>query len=367
MRRLLLVVAIFFLTALPAAAQDLLPPSFSSLSAAAATTSLRADAVEQLGVSEAGILREYGLVAAERRPYARGSQTLTITLYRMRDPTGAYGAYTYMLTEPMPAANLTQHSSLSRQRAVVVVGNLLVEATGSDVPALAPDMKALVAQLAPRADGTPFPTLAQYLPERGRLARSERYLVGPMALQRLMPLGNGDWLGFADGAEAQLARYRVNGQEATLLLAAYPTPQAAARKLEELGRWFVLNPGRDTPQNAPAPLFARRRGPLLMLVAYTKSRALATALLDQVHYETQVTWNEPRFRLTDPNIGQVIIGTIIGTGVILLFALVAGIAFGGVRLVVKYFFPGKVFDRAPHVDIIQLGLTSKPIEAKDFY
>ena len=104
-----------------------------------------------------------------------------------------------------------------------------------------------------------------------------------------------------------------------------------------------------------------------MLVAYTKSRALATALLDQVHYETQVTWNEPRFRLTNPNIGQVIIGTIIGTGVILLFALVAGIAFGGVRLVVKHFFPGKVFDRAPHVDIIQLGLTSKPIEAKDFY
>jgi hypothetical protein len=61
------------------------------------------------------------------------------------------------------------------------------------------------------------------------------------------------------------------------------------------------------------------------------------------------------------------VGTIVGTGVILMFALVAGIGFGGVRLVVKYFFPGRVFDRDTHVEILQLGLTSKPIEAKDFY
>jgi predicted small integral membrane protein len=62
-----------------------------------------------------------------------------------------------------------------------------------------------------------------------------------------------------------------------------------------------------------------------------------------------------------------IVGTIIGTGVICLFALVSGLAFGGVRLVVKRALPDKVFDRSDQLQILQLGLSSKPINAEDFY
>jgi hypothetical protein len=40
---------------------------------------------------------------------------------------------------------------------------------------------------------------------------------------------------------------------------------------------------------------------------------------------------------------------------------------GGVRLLVKKLLPGKIFDRPERMEIIQLGLSSKPIEAKDFY
>ena len=353
--------------ALPATAQNMLPSAFSNWNAPTASSAVRAESLEQLAGGDAEVLREYGALVAERRAYSRGAETLTVTLYRMRDPTGAYGVYTYLLADQMSAANLTPHSSLSRRRALLTVGNLLLDVTGSDVPPLAADLKTLAAHLAARADKSPYPTLARYLPAQGRVANSERYLVGPVALQRLLPLGNGDWIGFAEGAETQLARYRVNGYEATLLLAEYPTPQAAARKLEELGRWFLLNPDRDPSAESRSAIFARRKGSLLALVTYTKSRSLANSLLDQIRYETQVTWNEPKFTLTDPNIGHVIVGTILGTGMLLLFALVAGIGFGGVRLVVKYFFPGKVFDRATQVEILQLGLTTKPIEAKDFY
>ncbi len=368
MRRFVpIAVLVLAAAALPAAAQEMLPSSFSNWSASAAASAFRPEALEQLTGADAEALREYGALGAERLAYSRGAETLTVTLYRMRDPTSAYGAYTYLQTEQMAAANLTPYSSLSRQRALVTVGNLLLDVSGSDVPPLAADLKILAAQLASRADKAPYPTLARYLPPHGLVASSERYLLGPVALQHFLQLGNGDWIGFADGAEAQLARYRVNGQQVTLLLAAYPTPQAAARKLEELGRWFVLNPAREPATDSHGLIFARRKGSLLTLVAYSKSRNLANSLLDQVRYETQVTWNEPKFSLTDPNMGQVIVGTIVGTGMLLLFALVAGIGFGGVRLVVKYFFPGKVFDRAAHVEILQLGLSSKPIEAKDFY
>jgi hypothetical protein len=62
-----------------------------------------------------------------------------------------------------------------------------------------------------------------------------------------------------------------------------------------------------------------------------------------------------------------IVGSIIGSGVICLFALIAGISFGGLRLIVKRTMPGKVFDRAEYVQILQLGLGSKPINSEDFY
>jgi len=62
-----------------------------------------------------------------------------------------------------------------------------------------------------------------------------------------------------------------------------------------------------------------------------------------------------------------IVGTIFGAGTICMFALIAGVSFGGIRLVVKRLFPGKVFDRNNHLQVLQLGLGSKPINSDDFY
>jgi hypothetical protein len=367
MRRTLLTACLILADlTLPAAAQDLLPGSFSGWNAPEAALRVRPEALEQLAGSDAAILRECGTLGAERRTYARGGGTLTATAYRMRDPTAGYAAYTFLLTDQMSPANVTQYSALSHERALLLVGNLLVDVTGGDLRSLTSDLKALVAQLAPQADRSPYPTLGHYLPARGLLGRSEKHFVGPQALNRVLPLGSGDWLGFSDGAEAELARYRINGQEATLLLASYPTPQVAAHKLEELARWLPLN--RDAERGeARSALYARRSSSLVAIVTQAPSRAVADSLLQQIHYENQITWNEPGFKLTEPSIGQIVVGAIAGTGIILLFALVAGIGFGGVRIVVKYFFPGKVFDRSTQVEILQLGLTSKPIEAKDFY
>jgi hypothetical protein len=48
-------------------------------------------------------------------------------------------------------------------------------------------------------------------------------------------------------------------------------------------------------------------------------------------------------------------------------ALAVGLGFGGFRLLVKFLLPGRVFDRASQVEILQLGLSSKPIDSRDFY
>jgi hypothetical protein len=48
-------------------------------------------------------------------------------------------------------------------------------------------------------------------------------------------------------------------------------------------------------------------------------------------------------------------------------AVALGVAFGGMRVVSKMFFPGKVFDRPEQMDVLQLGLSGKRIDSRDFY
>jgi hypothetical protein len=46
---------------------------------------------------------------------------------------------------------------------------------------------------------------------------------------------------------------------------------------------------------------------------------------------------------------------------------VIAIAFGGVRIITKRLFPGKVFDRKNQMEVLQLGLSGKPIDPSDMY
>ena len=77
-------------------------------------------------------------------------------------------------------------------------------------------------------------------------------------------------------------------------------------------------------------------------------------------------WNEPVLK-PEPRIELMIEGSIVGAMTICVFALVAGISFGGLRLVVKRVMPGKIFDTKNHLEVLQLGLGSKPINSDDFY
>ena len=363
MRRSFLLIALATFGALPTAAQSVLPAGFAGWNVASGSE-IAAGEIERVAGQNAAVLREYGVLGAEQRTYSRAADSLAVVLYRMRDPSAAYGAYSFLRTPDMASAGLREHASLSRSRTLALSGNLLLDVSGKDLIPLEADLRALFSIVAPRAQRGPYPLLWQRLPLAGIVPRSDRYVLGPVALNQLLPLAGGDWLGFADGAEAELARYRVNGQEVTLLLADYPTPQAAAKKLEALSAELNLNRS-DT--RSRAGLFARRDLTLIALVANARSEVAAQSLLKQISSGTELTWNEPSFSLTDPSIGQMIVGIIIGTGILCLFTIIAGLAFGGVRLIIKRLMPGRVFDRPSAMEILQLGLSSKPIQAKDFY
>ncbi len=358
------------LAAHPAAAQGILPPSFGGWSASAPSSVIPPNGLDTLLGQDATTFREYIVKSVEQRSYGQATQTASITLYRFRDPSSAYGAYTFLRTDSLSTVNLGSYASAARDRALIVVGEMLLDVSVPPKQARPTDaeLKLLADTLDKKADHTPYPFIGEHLPEKGRVKDSERYVIGPLSLAHFVPLGTDDWIGFDHSAETILARYRLAGKdkEETLLIASYPTQQIAAEKFAGMLRRFTFDPpgGVQPGQNV---LFGKRASSFIAVVVGAPSREAANKLLDEVAYESQVTWNEPHQTLTEPTINSMIVGAFLGTGAIMILAVAAGIGFGGVRVLVKIFLPNKVFDREKQIEILQLGISSKPIKAKDFY
>jgi Family of unknown function (DUF6599) len=382
-----------------ALAQGLLPGASGGWTASGSASLVAPAQLETVAAGQADTLREYGVTSAEQRQYTQGEQSTSITLYRMVDPSAAYGAFTFLRDaqmQPLDLGDSVSYAAGTPDKVVLVVGNLLLVAAVSGERPANVVLSGMATALLPHADARPYPSIARYLPRNSVASASpgpgaggsgsasgtrltivpgsEQYVLGPRALRAALgawfPATGDDWLGFGKSAEAISARYRPGGQssdqDVTLLVTIYPTQQIAASEFTSLGKWMALNvdPGQAGGRGV---VYGTRSSALVALAFGAESQDAAHQLIDQIGYHTSVTWNEPSQSFTDPSFPTMIIGVFQGTGLILLMALAVGLGFGGFRLVVKILLPGRVFDRDSQVEILQLGLNSKPIDSRDFY
>lgn len=369
MRTLMLLASLLLAVPL-AAAQGMLPARFAGWQAVPGTRSTVS--LAQLPSPEATLLRNCHAESAERQSYRRGEAQIDVTVFRLRDPSWGYSAFSVL--RPVAATHFrpTAHSSIGESRGMVLVGNLLVDITGKNLPAIAKEFVPLANALRSQASAEPYPTLWQYLPSEHFVAHTDRYALDPETLQRELAgtpagaWGKGDWLGFYDSAEAEVGQYKMDGRRVTLLLASYPTRQLAGKRLKDLEKWFDVNPAAGA-RGKKRVLYARRIGSLVGLVEGAASAGQAERLLGLIRYQNYVTWNEPGFKFSELSMPEYVVGIIGGTGVIIMITLLAGIALGLLRVGIKRTLPGKIFDRRKSIEVIQLGLTSKPIDPSDFY
>ena len=302
------------------------------------------------------VLKEAGIIKLGSRNYRSGDRSAQVLLYTFHDSSGAYQAFTSMRAEAASADSAS---------VIRVNGNLVVW-IHSNFRLTPEELRALDAWERSISDGIPSPPIATYLPDQSRQSFSERYALGPVAFsEAAKSVGRSDAAplvdvaGFNSGAEAMFAKYKSGKDEATLLLIEYPTPQLAELHLRHLQR--ALSADKKSGSSV------ERKGSLLSIVLGPTSAAYAEKLRGAVNYETEVTWNEPSTTATDPPITSTLVKIIIATMVLMVMALVLGIAFGGVRIITKRLFPGKVFDRPARMEVLQLGLSGKPIDPRDMY
>src|ERR1700688_3371929 len=232
MRRLLRIclgILCLFVAAHPAAAQGILPSSFAGWTAAAPSTVIPPTGLDPLLGPDTPAFREYVVKSVEQRSYTQGAQAISIALYRLRDPSSAYGAYTFLINDTLSAADLGSYASASHERALIVVGEMLLDVSASAKQARPgnADLRQLADLLDKKADHTPYPIIGEHLPEKGRVRDSVRYVIGPLGLAHFVPLGTDDWMGYDHSAETILAHYQVAGKDETLLIPSYPPNRAA--------------------------------------------------------------------------------------------------------------------------------------------
>jgi hypothetical protein len=244
---------------------------------------------------------EYGFVAGEHADYG----SFQVTAWRFKDTTGAYAA--------------------SLELSGIRVGNYLVQCEGK----CPKDLAQLADASLPHVSHAAVPTLESYLPSKGQLPRSERYILGPTGLKTQVPEIPAGAVNFDFGTEGQIARYRTPGGPVTLALFSFPLPSMARQQLPE----FQKITGT----------VAKRTGPLVAIAIGPP--AAAAKLLDSVNYQGVVAENEKPpakpLELKPESAGKMVLAILSLAGLLLAFCLLSGLAVGGVlRLARRFGYSG---------------------------
>jgi hypothetical protein len=303
----------------------------------------------------ANLLKEYGFADFESATYSRTDRKLTLKAARFNDASGAYGAFTFYKTPEMQTEKIGDQGASANTRVLFYRGNVLVTADFDRItPMSAGELRELGGAIPlPHGTARNLPTLPQFLPRQDYVRNSAKYVMGPLGLESVNAPLPGSMVNFAAGAEVALGQYNSGEGTATLVLISYPTPAIAADRLRAIQAAHPENPAGNTP-----PFLAKRSGPLVAVVTGAVTPRAAKSLLALVNYDADVTWNQDTGLGKSGNVGSLLVSMVVLTFVILGVSLVAGVAFGGIRILMKRLFPDKVFDRTKDVEIIELNLRS---------
>jgi hypothetical protein len=256
-------------------------------------------------VEDKSLWDEYGLEVREEAVYRDKGQSYTLSVWRFKDPTGAY-AGRQILEGKNPGWNQ--------------VGNYIYRVRG-DVPKESALRNSFVSF--PNLDISALPVLESYLPAEERVPGSMRYVLGPESLERFEPSIPPSLAAFSLGAEAQGAVYNIAGAETKFLLFSYPTPQIARKKASEF--------------QAREEFYTKRAGPLVAVLIRPTNRDEAERFLSKIRYESSVTIHETKNRKPEGTLADMLISIGIIILVLIVLSVLLGLAFGGFRIVRERF------------------------------
>lgn len=316
-------------------------------------------AIEREYGAKSGELRRYVLVEGAGSETPSGaSQTAEALVESLPDPSSAYGLLTWYRSEEMQPSSALDLTFVGNGAALMVRGPLFIRVSVPERALVsASDLRALLIVIGgTHRTGGSAHALLPSLPTRGMVPGSEKYLLGPVSFQRILPSLEGRLVGFDQGAEVQTARYRLRpGSDASarVFVIHYPTPQIARTHFAALEKALPRVTG------AKKSLYAARKGLFVLLVEGALSPTRAAELLNEFVLSQGLSWDQPP---PSPKPTTLQLAELVLSNLILVLILIALAIFGGVLLfaskrLLKKWFPESGWTREGEGEFITLKLT----------
>ena len=178
---------------------------------------------------------ELGFEQLTVQKYRDGANELAVEIYRMTDPTAARGIYLARCGSETPDQALRERHTASRQQILLQRQRyyiVLYNTAGG--AANAPMLVKAAQSIAPKLPAdTPVPVL-DVLPTAGLVPGSARVIRGPVSLQALYTLGDGDILQLGGKITGVGGDYKDARGSTTLIIVDYPTPAAVGAAFKHL-------------------------------------------------------------------------------------------------------------------------------------
>ncbi len=263
------------------------------------------------------VLQEYGFDTGESASFGK----LSITAWRFRDSTGAMSAFEY--TRPADAKPSKQDKLAASGGGITFAlhGNYLFQFAGGEPTDQQYDQ--LLYHI-PRIEQSALPAISMALPAEGLIPNSERYILGPVSLEKFLPGVSPSSIAFHLSAEGQYGRYKArDGREMPVVVLSYPTPNQARERADELQKL--------------AGVVVKRTGSLVVMAVNPPSADDAERVLAKIKQELQLTWNENPNSNIALSTAQMLMGIFKLAGIIITFCLLSGLAFAGFRVARRRF------------------------------
>jgi hypothetical protein len=270
-----------------------------------------------LAVDDKPLAEELGFETGETAHFIAPGRKFDAEARRFKDPTSAL-VY-YFASRPEGSAKPSD-APLAKAEPLALTypkglywahGNYVLRTEGW-VPTTS-DLKVLYAAL-PKFDQSSLPVLPAYLPLEGLRPGSDRYIIGPVSLDRYEGRVGAGTAAFSMGAEAVTADY---GSAGRLSIFNYPTPDMARQRADE----FRKTNGA----------VVKRTGPLVAVILGSSDPDAAERVLAKVNYQAALTWNEPNPDTVVKDAGRMMLSIFALAGVLGALAIGAGVMFGLLR------------------------------------
>lgn len=272
--------------------------------------------------------KEFRVEYLTSETYTDGKNSISVEVFQTQFDADAFGLFTFNREEN----SNSRYSFFNKRFFVKLSSNSLQSLT------LEPLVQSLKdALISSNGDVSLLPS---HLPTEGKIAGSEKYLYGPVALSKVQEFADlREIVNFSGGTEIALAKYRNGNSNFSLIIVEYHTPQLATDGYAQFQTYFDKLPEQEKRQR---PL--KRIGNYVVTTTAAQDLVSAEKIVSEVKYTPVIYWEARKitdlpiaFRPPDPlaveeasQTANMLVRTFYWIGVMLFGAITLGIISGGI-------------------------------------